>query len=496
MAAVSHFIRAAFHEPRSRAYRGVQTLVWVMIVISVLLLPLEALIDPKHAPLLRNVDQVMLGFFALELVLRVVFYPPPELSVFKPPRFGLMRMHVASRVRYMLEPLMLVDLLTVLALVPALRGLRALRLLRLMRTIKLFRYANPFSKLLHALEQDRMLFMFALSFLGAEVLVGGTSVFFVEYGHNPNIASLSDGMWWAIVTLTTVGFGDITPVTGLGRVVGGILMVAGMFTLALFAGLVGHSLLTAVLSIREEQFRMSNYVNHIVVCGYHEGSIMLLDTLRSEIDMDRTKIVLFADLDRPPEVPPEFHWVRGDPTKESGLEKVRVTHALAVVVAGRRNIAPQHADATTILTLFTLRSYIRRTATEKRLRPVYLLAEILDSENVEHARDAGADEVIETRRVAFSMLAHAVTYHGTADTLSRMIIQGANNLYVGRIPQALAGVGTYQALMRGLGLREKSGLAIGVRHHGVETINPPPDMLVDEHTQLLYLAPERLLDPP
>src|SRR5690606_20510523 len=125
-------------------------------------------------------------------------------------------MHVASRVRYMLEPLMLVDLLTVLALVPALRGLRALRLLRLMRTLKLFRYANPFSKLLHALEQDRMLFMFALSFLGVEVLIGGTSVFFVEFGHNPNIATLSDGMWWAIVTLTTVGFGDITPVTGLG----------------------------------------------------------------------------------------------------------------------------------------------------------------------------------------------------------------------------------------------------------------------------------------
>ena len=496
MRALFDFIREAFHEPRSRAYGVVQSAVWVLIVFSIVLLPLESVIGSQHAPVLRKIDQLLLGFFALELVLRVVSYPPPELRVFQPPRFGKLRMHVVARLRYMLEPLVLVDLLTVLALVPALRGLRALRLLRLMRTLKVFRYANPFSQLLHALEQDRILFMFALSFLGVEVLIGGTSVFFVEYGHNPNIASLADGMWWAIVTLTTVGFGDITPITGLGRVVGGILMVGGMFTLALFAGLVGHSLLNAVLSIREEQFRMSNYVNHIVVCGYHEGSVILLDTLRSEIDMDKTKIVLFADRQRPAEVPAEFLWVQGDPTKESGLEKVRVTHALAVVVAGRRNIPPQHADATTILTLFTLRSYIRRTGTHKRLRPVYLVAEILDSENVEHARDAGADEVIETRRVAFSMLAHAVTYHGTADTLSRVIIRGENNLYVGRVPDELAGVGSYQELMIGLGLRDRGGLVIGVRHRGVETINPAPDMKIDQSTELLYLAGKRLLDPP
>lgn len=95
-----------------------------------------------------------------------------------------------------------------------------------------------------------MLFTFAFSALGAATLLGGTSIYLIEVGRNPTIQTLGDGIWWALVTLTTVGFGDINPVSGLGRVVGGVLMVAGMFTLALFAGIVGQTILRAVLSIR------------------------------------------------------------------------------------------------------------------------------------------------------------------------------------------------------------------------------------------------------
>ena len=496
MRAALELIRASFHQPRARAYSIVQTFVWVLIVLSIALLPLETLLNKRYEPLVARIDQVILGLFAVELFLRVVSYHPPELNVFKAPPFGLLRMHVLARLRYLVEPLVLVDIVTLLALVPALRGLRALRLLRLLRTLTVFRYANPFAGLLHALERDRLLFMFAFSFLGIEVIVGGTSMYWVELGQNPKISSLSDGMWWAIVTITTVGYGDITPVSSLGRIVAGILMVGGMFTLALFAGIVGHSLLSAVLSIREEQFRMSDYVNHIVVCGYDEGSGMLLETLQREIDTEQTKIVLLSDRDRPPEVPSAFHWVRGDPTKESELDKVRVSRAAAVVVAGQRSIPPQLADATTILIVFTLRAFLSKRKEGHRLRPVYVIAEVLDAENVEHARAAGADEVIETRLVAFSLLAHAITYHGTADTLSRVIVSGENNLYVGKIPIQIEEKMTYQQLMRELRLGEQGALVIGVRRKGREELNPRASLRVDNHTELLYLARERLLDPP
>jgi len=489
-------VHAAFHQPNTRAYGVLQGSVGLLILLSIVLLAVEPIVPQQHQGNLQNVDLGILVLFSLELVLRLASVRPPELEVVHHAPLGRLRAHIMVRVRHALLPLVLIDIVTVLALVPALRGLRAIRMLRLLRSIRVFRYANPFTSIIHALEQDRLLFTFAFGVLATEVAVGGTSIYLIERADNAQIQSLADGLWWAIVTITTVGFGDITPVTGLGRVVAGFMMVGGMFTLALFAGIVGHSLLSAVLSIREEQFRMSNHVNHVIVCGYDSGTHMLLEVLRTEIDPSQVPTVIFANQDRPAEVPPEFFWVQGDPTKESELDKVNVAQASAVVVAGSRSAAPQASDAMTILTMFTIRSYLRKSHVDRR-RPLYMIAEILDSENVGHARTAGADEVIETRRVGFSLLAHAVTYHGTADTLSRVVIGGAHNLYVGNLPIRLEAQEPFRDVMRKLKLAERGVLVIGVRSKdGSERLNPPDDHAIDSDTLLLYLAERRVLDAP
>ena len=63
-----------------------------------------------------------------------------------------------------------------------------------------------------------------------------------------------------------------------------------------------------------------------------------------------------------------------------------------------------------------------------------VVAEILDSENVNHARSAGADEVIESHKIGYAMIAHAVGYHGTATAMSRLLLAGAHSVYIGKIP--------------------------------------------------------------
>jgi len=487
----------AFHDPESTAHRVTESSVGVLIVLSVVLLCLEPLVDDaKTLAALVLADRILLVIFAVEVTLRIVSVRPSELRVLRQAPLGRLRARAVACLKHALEPLVLIDLITVLALVPALRGLRAVRLLRLLRSIRVFRYSNPFTSIVHALEQDRLLFTFGIGVLATEVVVGGLSIFLVERGHNADISTLADGVWWAIVTITTVGFGDITPVTGLGRVLGGVMMVGGMFTLALFAGIVGHSLLSAVLTIREEQFRMSSRVNHVIVCGYDPSAGMFLDVLRRAVERG-TPIVLFGEGERPPDVPPEMIWVSGDPTKSSELDKVNLDRAAAVIIVGSRNVQPQVADAITLLILFTIRSHMQREDPD-RLKPLYIVAEILDSENVRHARTAGADEVIETRRVGFSLLAHSITHHGTADSLSRLIMKGDHNFYVGRVPINLDEPWTYGTLMRELKLADRGVLVVGVRQgaYGHETINPARDHPVDQDTMLLYLANEPLLDPP
>jgi len=495
-------LHEAFHVPGTRPFTVVGWLVGVLIVISVALLGLEALLpagDPL-IPIVHRVDVALLVVFAVELGLRVVTYHPRELDLFVQPPAGVLRVHLVGRIRYLLHPFPLIDLLTVIALVPALRGLRALRLLRLVRAEKIFRYSNPFAGVMRSFEESRVLFAFAFTVLGLEVAFAGVSIFLVESGANPQVKSVADGVWWALVTLTTVGYGDITMTTPVGRAVGGVVMIGGMVTLALFAGIVGQTLLHSVLSVREEQFRMSGYVGHVVVCGYGEGTRMLLSVLGAEFDQAsaETDLILFGPSERPADVPPRFVWVRGDPTKEEDLGKARLTHAAAVVIPASRELPPQQADAQTILIAFTVRSWLERhPGQSERRRRVYVIAEILEPENASHARTAGADEVIETYKLGFSLLAHAVRQPGTAATLSGVAVAGRQNVYVGKAPEGVPLPGRFSEVAAAL-KRERGALLLGYRQAGRaggEIINPPDGLEVPADAELVYLASEACLPP-
>ncbi|MDP6946048.1 MAG: ion transporter, partial [Myxococcota bacterium] len=458
-------LHRAFHAKATRAYILTERVVWVFIVLSVLLFIVDLQIaeDTRLHRALALTDDVLLLGFAVELLLRITSYRPPELAIFHKSHTARARIHLTGRLRYLLRPLQLADLLTVLALVPALRGLRAIRLLRLLRSAGVFRYSHPLRGISRAFQENVLLYAVGFGLLVTATIVGGLSIYLVEVEANPDISSVADGMWWAIVTLTTVGFGDITPVTPLGRVVGGTLMVAGMFTLALFAGIVGNTLLNVVLSIREEQVRMSGYYDHVVICGYDAGTLMLLDAVAEEVDLNARQVVIFAPRERPPAVPPHFAWIQGDPTKESELDKVRLTHAHTALLVGARDTSPSHADAQTILTVFTIRSHLsQRPLTEARKKPLYVVTEILDAENVDHARSAGADEVIETTRLGFSLLAHTINQPGTAALMGLVGVLGSQNIYVGPIPEQVAVPETFSAVAGAI-KASTGALVIGLR---------------------------------
>lgn len=487
-----NLVHRAFHEPGTHLYHYVQGVVWAMIALSVGLFLVDLALGPdsEGSKALESLDIAILWFFAVEISLRILSYRPPNLAVFNYGPAKRLRYHLVGRLLYCLQPMTMIDILTVAALVPALRGLRALRLLRLLRTANFFRYSKPFHGLARSFRENALLFGLAFSFLGTAVLVGGLSIYLIEARENPSIHTTWDGLWWALVTLTTVGFGDITPVTGLGRIVAGHLMVAGMFTLALFAGVVGNTLLKSVLTIREEQFRMSGYFNHVVICGFETGADMLLHSLLDEFDPERHPLVVFSEGERPASLPPDFVFVSGDPTKESELDKVKLSQATAAILVGSRRCPPSDADARTILTAFTVRAFMKRQETKKeRKEPLYVVAEILDEENVNHAYSAGADEVIETRRLGFAMLTHAVTQPGSASIMSKVATAGSHSVFIGALPGRFDGSSTFGEVAQAL--KDHEGvLLIGVHSEGTgqDSINPPDSLRLDADSKLIYLA--------
>lgn len=119
-----------------------------------------------------------------------------------------------------------------------LRGLRLLRVLRLVRLLRLVRFMVRFRILLNkAVEFAEQTYLIYTATIGGVVLMSGALGFhYMEGGINPNVHSLWDSFWWTVVTLTTVGYGDIYPVTTGGRILAMVLMLGGIATISAVTG--------------------------------------------------------------------------------------------------------------------------------------------------------------------------------------------------------------------------------------------------------------------
>ncbi|MBN2526526.1 MAG: ion transporter [Deltaproteobacteria bacterium] len=475
--------------PGTGAWRWTEGTIWFLIVVSSVLMLLDFFLWETQPDWLRILDKVILALFAMELFLRILTYRSSTTDVFSGGHLWRARTHLSDRLLFLISPLQLLDLVVILTFLPQLRGLRILRLLRLARGLRLFRYSDPLKDLVRTFEENSLLYAFTFFFLTAVVTLGGISFYLVESGVNPSVTSVQDGIWWALVTVTTVGYGDVTPaVLPLGRVIAGVIMVLGMFTLALFAGIVSSTLLRVLINLRGDQFRMSNYTNHIVVVGYNDACNLLLDALLKETSSAQNELLIFAEGERPRELSPDFIWVSGNPGRESELDKVRLSHAKTAIVVGARHMAPSQADATTIMTVFTIRSYMaKQSMTEKRKTPIYIVAEILDPENVAHATTAGADEVIETTRLGFSMMAHAALVPGSGTIMSNVASAGAHSLYI--TPNPEQSEMTFDALADKLH-RQFGIILLGLRNpqNAKVRMDPGDDTPVPTNVELVYLS--------
>src|SRR5690606_23909340 len=121
---------------------------------------------------------------------------------------------------------------------------RALRLLRVIRILKLGRYVSEAEYLMEALRASRIKIQIFLFSVVTIVLVMGTVMFIIE-GPEHGYTSIPMSMYWAIVTLTTVGFGDIAPATGAGKFVASIIMLLGYAIIAVPTGIVSSELVAA-----------------------------------------------------------------------------------------------------------------------------------------------------------------------------------------------------------------------------------------------------------
>ncbi|HET9488821.1 MAG TPA: ion transporter [Methylomirabilota bacterium] len=218
-------------EADTPAGRAFDVALLVAILLSVLAVLLESMAELRqdYGGVLRTVEWTFTGLFTIEYALRLV-------SVTRP-------------VRYAFSFFGLVDLLailpTYLALaVPAAQSLmviRAIRLLRVFRILKLARFLEDADLLIRALTASRRKITLFLGGLVTLALIMGTLMYLIE-GEEHGFTSIPRSMYWAVVTMTTVGYGDIVPQTTLGRILAAAVMILGYSIIAVPTGIVSVEL--------------------------------------------------------------------------------------------------------------------------------------------------------------------------------------------------------------------------------------------------------------
>ncbi len=210
----------------------------LLIVANVIAVALETVprIYAVHHASFRAFDTISVAIFSAEYVLRV--WASAERDPGRPPW--------QARLRYMRSPMALIDLGAVLPFFIGLvfsSNLQMLRILRLFRIYKLTRYSPALSVLISVIREEAGALMAAFSILTILLVFAATGAYIVEHEAQPSeFGSIPAAMWWALVTLTTVGYGDVTPVTPLGRVFGGFITVLGVGMAALPAGIIASGL--------------------------------------------------------------------------------------------------------------------------------------------------------------------------------------------------------------------------------------------------------------
>jgi voltage-gated potassium channel len=238
------------HGVRDRLGHSIDLFLHTLILLNVVAITLES-VESLHAayhPWFWQFEVSSVLVFTGEYLLRV------WCSVDRP--HAPDRRPVIGRLKYMLTAPAIIDLLAILPFYLGLIlefDLRFLRVVRLVRVLKLSRYSPALNVLLNVLRNERRVLGSAFFILFIMLVVAASGIHLIEHKVQPQaFGSIPDSMWWAVVTLTTIGYGDVVPVTPLGKLFGGMITIVGVGMVALPTAIIASGFAEQLRRQREE----------------------------------------------------------------------------------------------------------------------------------------------------------------------------------------------------------------------------------------------------
>ncbi|MCA9706065.1 MAG: potassium channel protein [Myxococcales bacterium] len=314
------------------------------------------------------------------------------------------------------------------------------------------------------------------------VAFSSSGFMYFELAEKPDL-SWGDALWWSIVTMTTVGYGDFFPSTPGGRyVIGFPTMMFGISIL----GYLLSMLASFLIEERSKKLRglgemtLQDHILLIHYPGLARVEAVLTELRTDDKTRDSDVVLIDADLEELPEKLAQegLRYVRGDATKESTLERACFREARSAIVLSKDPNNP-HSDDANLAASLTL----------EHLHPnIFTVAECIDPEHVELLYKAGCDAVVCLTALATNLVVHELLDPG----LQKVIGEATNNLsgqsfYL--VDVVRAGDKTY-ADARAV-LEERGCAALGLEHQGKMALNPTPSIALHDGDRVVCIAPRR-----
>lgn len=223
-----HRLHEIIYEADTKEGKLFDIVLLIAIIASIVFVMLESVksFDEKLYEFLNIAEWIITILFSIEYILRIVAIKKPFRYIFS--FYGIIDL-LSTLPKY---------LSFVIVGSHNLAALRALRLLRVFRILKLTRYVGASNRLIIALRASKAKIAVFLFFVVIICIILGTIMYMVE-GEENGFTSIPRSVYWAIVTLTTVGFGDIAPNTPLGQLIASVIMILGYSIIAIPTGIVG-----------------------------------------------------------------------------------------------------------------------------------------------------------------------------------------------------------------------------------------------------------------
>jgi voltage-gated potassium channel len=237
---IRHRIHKIFYVPTpgDQLRKNIEITISILIIMSIIAIVLESEsgLHQAYGNAFYYFEILTVTFFTLEYLLRIWSAPPaiPCMPSFK------------YRLRYIFSFNGAIDLLAIapffISLLYPVADLRFIRLLRMLRLLKLSHYNTAIEDLFSAIYDERKSFLSALYLMSIAIMITSCAMYYAEGVVQPDLfSSIPATLWWTIITITTVGYGDAYPITPIGKMIGGATAVLGVFTTALLTGIVANS---------------------------------------------------------------------------------------------------------------------------------------------------------------------------------------------------------------------------------------------------------------